>query len=432
MLGLIESRRQKIAELCRHYQVKRLDVFGSAAREDFRQGSSDIDLFVEFDLVASSSLFDLYFGLREKLSELLACPVDLVMASAVRNPNQLAKLDPKLAEKIPHLRRIVDFRNVLAHAYAVVDDALVWGTATGNKKSAGSDLDKEVLDAAIKQTREMGCFVAGTLVHTQQGLKPIEQIQVGDMVLSRHESGAGEQCYQPVTRTFQYEDRELYFVAWQVREPGTNRPTSVRGYMVVTGAHPIWVQRLVEYSRDAEECVGEINAWLSIEDIYLRRWKNHWEQWGAGCEPYVELADGQIATLSFIQPILQSEDPDIGVGFNDGENWEESPIGTKIIFEIEGPRISYSGRSGLPDIKSLVDIDLEAYDYSGYDTESKMSVVKRSGGYLPMRRRVFNLEVAHTHTYYVSEMGLWVHNTSSAIRDRPRVPPSCRRRLSFA
>ena len=86
MLSLIESRRQKIAELCRHYQVKRLDVFGSAARGDYHQGTSDIDLLVEFDQVASSSLFDVYFGLREKLSELLACPIDLVMASAVRNP----------------------------------------------------------------------------------------------------------------------------------------------------------------------------------------------------------------------------------------------------------------------------------------------------------------------------------------------------------
>ena len=51
MLYLIETHRQKIAELCRHYQVKRLDVFGSAAREDYQQGISDIDLLVEFDQV---------------------------------------------------------------------------------------------------------------------------------------------------------------------------------------------------------------------------------------------------------------------------------------------------------------------------------------------------------------------------------------------
>jgi uncharacterized protein with HEPN domain len=40
--------------------------------------------------------------------------------------NQLAKLDSGLAGRIPDLRRIVDFRNVLAHAYAIIDDTAVW------------------------------------------------------------------------------------------------------------------------------------------------------------------------------------------------------------------------------------------------------------------------------------------------------------------
>jgi hypothetical protein len=62
----------------------------------------------------------------------------------------------------------------------------------------------------------------------------------------------------------------------------------------------------------------------------------------------------------------------------------------------------------------LWQIDTSAYDYSDYDTESEMSVVRRSGGYLPMRRKVYNLEVANTHTYFVTRWGLWVHNTSGA------------------
>lgn len=41
--------------------------------------------------------------------------------------NQLSRLDPDMAEKIPDLPRIVAFRNILIHGYASVDDRLVWG-----------------------------------------------------------------------------------------------------------------------------------------------------------------------------------------------------------------------------------------------------------------------------------------------------------------
>jgi len=41
--------------------------------------------------------------------------------------NQLSRLDPNTAKKIPELPRIVAFRNILTHGYASVDDRLVWG-----------------------------------------------------------------------------------------------------------------------------------------------------------------------------------------------------------------------------------------------------------------------------------------------------------------
>lgn len=40
--------------------------------------------------------------------------------------NQLSKADPAIGTKIPGLARIVAFRNILVHGYAVVDNALVW------------------------------------------------------------------------------------------------------------------------------------------------------------------------------------------------------------------------------------------------------------------------------------------------------------------
>ena len=44
--------------------------------------------------------------------------------------NQLSRVDPELAASIPDLGRLVAFRNILIHGYAVVDDEIVWGAAT--------------------------------------------------------------------------------------------------------------------------------------------------------------------------------------------------------------------------------------------------------------------------------------------------------------
>ncbi len=39
---------------------------------------------------------------------------------------RLRNLDPVLAERIPDLRSVVAFRNVLVHGYSTIDDRLVW------------------------------------------------------------------------------------------------------------------------------------------------------------------------------------------------------------------------------------------------------------------------------------------------------------------
>jgi uncharacterized protein with HEPN domain len=44
--------------------------------------------------------------------------------------NRLSREDPDLAARIPDIARIVGFRNVLAHGYEIVDDAVVWDAAT--------------------------------------------------------------------------------------------------------------------------------------------------------------------------------------------------------------------------------------------------------------------------------------------------------------
>ena len=46
--------------------------------------------------------------------------------------SQLARSDPPLVEQIKDHRKIIAFRNILIHAYATVDDRIVWGVVEGD------------------------------------------------------------------------------------------------------------------------------------------------------------------------------------------------------------------------------------------------------------------------------------------------------------
>jgi predicted nucleotidyltransferase len=85
MIPAIEGRRSAIAQACHRHGVARMYVFGSALRDDFRPGESDIDLLVEFRAMAPHELADAYFDLLDELRAVLGAPVDLVMADAVKN-----------------------------------------------------------------------------------------------------------------------------------------------------------------------------------------------------------------------------------------------------------------------------------------------------------------------------------------------------------
>jgi uncharacterized protein len=86
MLDLIEQHREQIAALCRQYGVKRLELFGSAARGDFDSAKSDLDFFVDFLSDDWHGAADRWFGLQEGLERLFACKIDLVSIPNAKNP----------------------------------------------------------------------------------------------------------------------------------------------------------------------------------------------------------------------------------------------------------------------------------------------------------------------------------------------------------
>jgi predicted nucleotidyltransferase len=94
MHAFIQQHQSDIAELCRHYHVLRLEVFGSAARgTDFIPNSSDADFLVEFSPSAARPTLKDFFGLQADLAVLLGCSVDLTETSVIRNPYVQASIN---------------------------------------------------------------------------------------------------------------------------------------------------------------------------------------------------------------------------------------------------------------------------------------------------------------------------------------------------
>ena len=78
MLEMIEQHRHELRQLCQRFEVRRLELFGSAARGDFNPTSSDLDFLVAFDRNGQLSAADRYFGLSAALKQLFGRDVDLV------------------------------------------------------------------------------------------------------------------------------------------------------------------------------------------------------------------------------------------------------------------------------------------------------------------------------------------------------------------
>jgi uncharacterized protein len=70
----IRIPKQRIADFCRRHHIRRLALFGSILRDDFRP-ESDIDVLVEFEQGTKVGLR--FFAIERELSEILGRKVDL-------------------------------------------------------------------------------------------------------------------------------------------------------------------------------------------------------------------------------------------------------------------------------------------------------------------------------------------------------------------
>ena len=121
------------------------------------------------------------------------------------------------------------------------------------------------------------CFAAGTLVATRAGLKPIEDIEVGDEVLAYDEE-TGEQAYKPVVQLFRNETKEWYHVRINDEE------------IICTGGHPFYILN-AEVSRKSVLYEGiktdKKGKWITTKELKV--------------SDQVLLSDGSCAIIEEIQ-----------------------------------------------------------------------------------------------------------------------------------
>lgn len=86
-----------------------------AWRWDVQEAARSIAVFVADLDAASYAASELVHSAVERKFEIIGEAL-----------NQLSKVDPAAAGRIPHLPQIVAFRNLLVHRYAAVDHQTVW------------------------------------------------------------------------------------------------------------------------------------------------------------------------------------------------------------------------------------------------------------------------------------------------------------------
>ncbi len=90
-----------------------------------------------------------------------------------------------------------------------------------------------VQGANFRRKNNLECFVAGTLVETQDGPRPIEQVREGDWVLAWDED-AGELCWSRVEQTFVTPRQPIWRLTLKL-------PDGSEESLDCTPGHPFWV-----------------------------------------------------------------------------------------------------------------------------------------------------------------------------------------------
>jgi hypothetical protein len=95
----LQVNREVLGRFCRERGIARLELFGSALREDFRP-DSDVDLLASLRPDAPVTLLG-WADIQEKLSQIFGRPVDLVSRWAIEHSHNAYRKHAILSTAVP-------------------------------------------------------------------------------------------------------------------------------------------------------------------------------------------------------------------------------------------------------------------------------------------------------------------------------------------
>jgi Pretoxin HINT domain len=204
------------------------------------------------------------------------------------------------------------------------------------------------------QDNAAGGFIKGTRAYTKEGIKGIDEIQVGDYVLSSPEDGSGQPEYKRVLRTFALTPQPIFRIS--IGPEGWESPDPL-DLVVAAGSHPFWVDGI---------------GWTRADRLKP--------------EQRLRQGDGRFAKVSGLKPVYRTGKEGIG--------W--ATTGTK------------------PDGRGTV-FNYAEYSVASMEDREQFRYLPRevlNSDDLFIRVPVFNIEVGDFHTYYVSgDHGFWCKAT---------------------